>query len=88
VRGAGGRAVVVAGRGVTIGRAGAVTALTRGGTVDPGLAGSFDPGVTVPNVRGRGTVADVTTDFETALGRLNIGSSKSSSSTISPIQVR
>ena len=86
MRGAGGRAVVVAGRGVTIGRAGAVTALTRGGTVDPGLA--LDPGVTVPNVRGRGTVADVTTDFETALGRLNIGSSKSSSSTISPIQVR
>ena len=88
VRSAVGRVVVGVGREVTIGRTGAVTALVRDGTVNPGLAASFDPGVTVPNARGRGRVVGVTTDFKTALGRLNIGSSKSSSSTISPLLVR
>jgi hypothetical protein len=83
-RGAVGRVVVGVGREVDVGRAGAITPLVRDGTVDPGLAASFDPGVAAPKVRGRGTEVDVTAGFETALGRLNMGSSRSSSSTISP----
>jgi hypothetical protein len=81
VRGAVGRVVVGVGREVEVGRAGAITRSVRDGIVDAGRAASFDPRVTVPKVRGRGTVA---AGFKTALGRLNIGSSKSSSSTISP----
>jgi hypothetical protein len=86
VRGAVGRVVVGVGREVDVGRAGAITPLVRDGTVDTGLAAGLETGVAP--TRGRGTVADVTAGFKTALGRLNIGSSKSSSSTISPFQMR
>jgi hypothetical protein len=84
VRGAVGRVDVGVGREVDVGRAGAIPPLVRDGTVVAGLAASFDPEVTAPKVRGRGTDVDVTAGFETALGRLNIGSSRSSSSIISP----
>jgi hypothetical protein len=82
VRGAVGRVDVGVGREVDVGRAGAITPLVRDGIVDAGLAMGLETEV-VP-MRGRGTVADVTAGFKTAFGRLNIGSSKSSSSTISP----
>jgi hypothetical protein len=88
VRGAVGRVEVGVGWEVDVGRGGAMTPLVRDGTVVAGLAASFDTGVTAPKVRGRGTGVDVTAGFETALGRLNIGSSRSSSSTISPTQIR
>ena len=81
-RGAVGRADVAAGRDVEIGRVGGTVRVGRVG-LDP--AGR-DTGRAAPVVRGRGTVAGGTAGFETAaFGRLNIGSSKSSSSTISPI---
>jgi hypothetical protein len=86
VRGAVKRVVVGVGREVDVGRAGAITPLVRDGIVDAGLAMGLETEV-VP-MRGRGTVADVTAGCKTALGRLNIGSSRSSSSTISPFQIR
>jgi hypothetical protein len=82
MRGAVKRVVVGVGREVDVGRAGAIAPLIRDGTVDTGLAAGLETGVAP--TRGRGTVADVAADFKTTLGRLNIGSSRSSSSTISP----
>jgi hypothetical protein len=88
MRGAVGRVDVGVGREVDVGRAGAITPLVRDGIVDTGLAAGLETGV-APKVRGRGTAADVTAGLGTAtFGRLNIGSSKSSSSTISPFQIR
>ena len=82
VRVAVGRVVLVVGREVEVGRVGGIVRVGRVGLDSAGR----DTGRTTPVVRGRGTVAEGTAGFETtAFGRLNIGSSRSSSSTVSPI---
>ena len=75
-----GRVEVAAGRDVEVGRVGGIVRVVRVGLDPAGL----DIGAAAPGARGRGTVADTIAGFETgAFGRLNIGSSRSSSSTIS-----
>lgn len=82
VRGAVGRADVGVGREVEVGCVGGTFRVVEVGLETAG----FDRGAAAPKLRGRGTVACATAGFETtAFGRLNIGSSRSSSSTISPI---
>ena len=81
VRGAVGRVEFGVGREVEVGRVGGIIRVVG---VALGSAG-FDTGPAAPGARGRGTVACATAGFEiAAFGRLNIGSSKSSSSIISP----
>lgn len=86
MRGAAGRVVVGVGRETDVGRAGGITRLVRDGIVDVGLGAGLETGVAP--IRGRGPDVDVTAGFKTAFGRLNIGSSKSSSSIISRFQTR